>query len=98
MEQTLGQGQGYFTCHETTVESGDDDGEMVDGPNAQHCAGALIMLEKMGTPTQLMRIFERFNRDGKGYASHRLDMDAPVYRNWAAMRKAMRRKPSKVTT
>ena len=63
-----------FTCHETTVGSEDDDSEMVDGPNAQHCAGALIFLEHQDAPNQLMRIAERLG----SYDRTKLDMDAPV--------------------
>lgn len=47
-----------FTCHKSTVED-TDSGKMVDGPNAQHCAGALIFGEKNGNSTQMMRIAER---------------------------------------
>ena len=64
-----------FTCHETTVESEDgDDSEMVDGPNAQHCAGALIFLEHQETPNQLMRISERLGF----YDPEKLEMGSPV--------------------
>lgn len=71
-----------FTCHETTVcvddgdEDGDDDGgRMVDGPKAQHCAGAMILLEKLDQPNQMMRIGERVGF----YDRTKLDMDAPVF-------------------
>ena len=67
-----------FTCHLTTVPTDEDedaDCDMMDGPNAEHCAGALIMLEHMEQPNQLMRIFERFG----GYDRTKLDMDAPVF-------------------
>jgi hypothetical protein len=38
-----------FTCHKTTVHNDDDDDPgMIDGPNARHCAGALILMEKLG--------------------------------------------------
>lgn len=79
--EALTQGCSYFTCHKTTVTVELEDGEedTVDGPRAQHCAGALIMLEKMGAPSQLMRIYERFNSDGNGYDPKKLDMDAPVF-------------------
>ncbi len=66
-----------FTCHETTVPCDDDDGsgEMTDGPNAQHCAGAMIFLEHNKRANQSMRIGERF----KMYDSKKLKMDAPVF-------------------
>ena len=63
-----------FTCHETTVE--DDEGELQTTSDSQHCAGALIFLEKgEGNPNQMMRIAERLQM----YDRHKLNMDAPVY-------------------
>src|SRR6185437_9225902 len=52
---------GTFTCHKTTVEVEDEDGncDREDGPNATHCAGALIFAEKNGNQTQMMRIAGR---------------------------------------
>jgi hypothetical protein len=47
---------------------------MMDGPNAQHCAGALIFLEHQDRPSQLMSIYERLD----GYDRTKLNMDAPV--------------------
>ena len=69
-------GQKTFTCHKTTVPVEDDDGEcdMMDGPNAEHCAGALILLEKLERPNQMMRIAERLGM----YDRTKLDMKAPV--------------------
>jgi hypothetical protein len=68
--------QGYFPCHETTVESGEDDGyELTTTPNSQHCAGAMIMLEHMEMPNQLMRIMERLGM----YDRRKLNMGAPVF-------------------
>lgn len=63
-----------FTCHKTTVPSDNEDGEQVDGPNAQHCAGALIFLEHQDAPNQMMRIAERLGM----YDRNKLDMAAPV--------------------
>lgn len=66
-----------FTCHETTVPDDEDEEGlgMRDGPNAQMCAGAMIVLERMEMPNQMMRISERLGL----YDHRRLDMDAPVY-------------------
>lgn len=64
---------------------------MVDGPNAQHCAGALIMLEHMQQPTQLMRIYERTN----GHDARNLDMTAPVYTSARAFVTAHRRRDTR---
>ena len=67
-----------FACHKTTREgSEDDDGwsEMETTMKSQHCAGVLIMLEKMEQPNQMMRIAERIGM----YDRTKLDMDAPVF-------------------
>jgi hypothetical protein len=70
-----------FTCHKTTVHNDDDDDPgMIDGPNARHCAGALILMEKNGSSSQMMRIAERLGL----YDPKRLDLDAPVYDDWEA--------------
>lgn len=58
--------QGTFACHKTTQ----------GGTTEQHCAGAMILLEKMGRPNQMMRIMERM----RAYDHRNLDMTAPVYR------------------
>ena len=89
-------GNATFTCHETTVavERGDGESEMVNGPNAQHCAGALIMLEHMAQPTQLMRIYERTS----GYDASKLNMAAPVYRSARAFIAAHRRRQRESST
>jgi hypothetical protein len=94
------QEQRTFTCHKTTVPVEDDDGgsDMVDGPNAQHCGGALIFLESIERPNQMMRIAERLGL----YDRRKLDMTAPVVRSAAEfvrlqsstrdLRKALRRR------
>ena len=64
--------QQSFPCHKTTK---DDDGNTCETPNSQHCAGALIFLEKQDRPNQMMRIAERLGL----YNRHKLDMDAPVF-------------------
>ncbi len=65
--------QGTFACHETTEF--DDEGEHDQSPDEQHCAGALILLEKIGKPNQMMRISERLGL----YDHRKLDMQAPVF-------------------
>jgi hypothetical protein len=67
--------QGTFACHKTTKSSKYDDSEMVATEKSEHCAGALIMLEHMELPNQLMRIAERLGH----YDRAKLDMDAPVF-------------------
>lgn len=67
-----------FSCHKTNDYSGEDVRETSD---SQHCAGALIMLEKMEMPNQMMRIAERL----RIYDRTKLRMDAPVYANSGEM-------------
>lgn len=62
--------QQSFPCHETTGAKG-----KVPASGEQHCAGALILLEKIEQPNQMMRIAERFGK----YDRNALDMDAPVF-------------------
>lgn len=81
-----------FQCHKTVpYDRGaeTDDGETTYPvlPDAQHCAGAAIMLEHMGQPNQWMQVCERMGwRDPKA-----LDLDAPVFRTAAEFIAAMRR-------
>lgn len=82
---------GSFTCHKTTVpaDDEDEDGDMMDGPNAQHCAGALIMLEKSGRTdhNQILRIMGRLG----AYDPDKLDLDAPIHESAEAFIKAQPR-------
>jgi len=52
-----------------------------------HCAGALILLEKLEQPSQMMRIAERLRM----YDARQLDMDAPVFESFEDMVKAQTR-------
>lgn len=58
--------QGTFTCHKTDRDP---------TKKAEHCAGALILLEKEDRPNQMMRISERLG----SYNRHELDMDSNVF-------------------
>lgn len=68
-----------FQCHATVdyADTDDDGNGHANTPNAQHCAGALIMLEHMGRPHQMMRICERIGM----YDRTKLNMAAPVFRS-----------------
>lgn len=68
-----------FACHKTVLH--DDDGEHVETEKEKHCAGALILLEKMEQPHQMMRIMERIGQ----YDRRKLNMDALVYDDLEAM-------------
>lgn len=72
-----------FPCHETTVEVEEEDGDggdLVAGPDSQFCAGALLCMEKMGTPNQAMRTAERLSL----YEHGRLDRRSPVVESLVA--------------
>jgi hypothetical protein len=68
--------QETFSCHKTIEHDYDDEGEeIVNQEEAQHCAGAMILLEKLESPNQWMRWMERI-----GFYDHeKLAMDAPVF-------------------
>lgn len=76
--------QQTFSCHKTTQH--DDDGECIRQDGEIHCAGALIMLEHMDRPNQMMRIAERCGM----YDRTKLDMDSPVFSNTDEMMDAYR--------
>ena len=78
--------QATFTCHKTNEFEDDDDGVTVTVQTAdsQHCAGALIFLERMQRPNQMMRWMERIG----AYDRTKLDMKWPVYRTTAEMARA----------
>lgn len=73
-----------FPCHKTSDHSQDEDEYVPTGQEA-HCAGALILLEKIERPSQMMRISERLGL----YDRSKLDMNAPVYDSFEGMREAM---------
>jgi hypothetical protein len=62
--------QSTFDCHETTGVT-----DEMPAKGLAHCAGALILLEKLGRPSQMMRIAERLGM----YDRTMLDMSAPVF-------------------
>jgi hypothetical protein len=73
-----------FPCHKTLDYDDDDaeeDADVCVPADAQHCAGAMIMLERMNRPNQMMRIAERLGL----YDRSRLQMTAPVFADEAAM-------------
>lgn len=62
-----------FSCHKTLGET--DEGETVTVTDSEHCAGAMVMLERVERPNQMMRIAERLGM----YDHTRLDMESPVF-------------------
>jgi hypothetical protein len=87
IRDTMMKDQSSFPCHKTT-DLDEDTQERLNTSGEQQCAGALIILEKNGGSTQLMRISERLGM----YDRTKLDMDAPVYATFADMVKAHRPK------
>ncbi len=79
---------GEFPCHETLDydqdSDADDGGEGRETEKTAHCAGALILLEKLDRPSQMMRISERLGM----YDRRNLDMDAPVFDSFEEMAEA----------
>lgn len=78
-----------FPCHKTT--SHDDEDEFNGAPYIPHggeihCAGALILLEKLHRPSQMMLISERLHM----YDARKLDMDAPVFDSFDDMYEAQK--------
>jgi hypothetical protein len=72
-------GDKTFSCHKTTKH--DDEGRSIAHKGEQHCGGALVMLERLNRPNQMMRIAERL----RYYDRSKLRMDAPVFESTAAM-------------
>lgn len=80
-----------FPCHKTTKHSEEEDSDMVCTPKSEMCAGAMILLEKIERPNQMMRIGERIGM----YDHRKLDMSQPVYDSPEAMIKAHKKKGRK---
>lgn len=82
--QSITVEQQTFSCHKTN--DFDDDGNTVETPRSQHCAGAMAFLLQRGQPNQMMRIAMRlgmFDPDG-------VKADAPIYRSLREWEKAIR--------
>jgi hypothetical protein len=68
---------GEFPCHkQCKIEETEEQGDIFVPRNEKtnHCAGALIFLEKQDAPHQMMRICERLGL----YDRTKLNMNAPV--------------------
>jgi hypothetical protein len=76
-----------FACHQTThlgEWDNDEEGYRPSGAE-QHCAGALILIEKAGIANAMVQIAERLGL----YQPLRLDMTAPVFATPQAMQEHM---------
>jgi len=82
VREILGGGKGRdhwpcvsFPCHKT-IDYDVEDGERAHiPPDAQQCAGVMIILTRDGRPNQAMQLGERL----LGADFSKLDMTAPVY-------------------
>jgi hypothetical protein len=85
--------RGEFYCHKTTQHKDTDGDDDVVGyrkaGSEMHCAGALILLEKLERPSQMMRIAERLRM----YDPSKLNMAAPVYDTFEDMIEAQEHRP-----
>jgi hypothetical protein len=70
-----------FPCHKTTDSDRDEEQQYHPTGSEIHCAGALILLEKLERPSQMMRICERLQI----YDRRKLDMEAPVFDSFDEM-------------
>lgn len=71
----------WFACHHTTEMVEDETGEEDLGcvSTSEHCAGAMILLEKIDRPSTAMQLSERLRYPPEGfYDRSKLDMDSPV--------------------
>lgn len=94
LEQAV-RAQQDFYCHATIDYSGTEEtGEGRVTQASQRCAGFTILCEKIGRPTQMMRIEERLGY----YDARQIDMAAPVFDSFAAMRKAQRERRKRPAT
>ena len=84
LKEALLYRQGTFSCHKTNTH--DEDGEAIETDDSKHCAGAMILLEKLEKPNQMMRIAERLGM----YDRHKLKMDAPVFDDFDEMADAQK--------
>ena len=57
--EELAQVDAVFICHKTVDYAAEDEGRPPEKDQERHCAGALILAEKMEAPHQMMRIMER---------------------------------------
>jgi len=64
--------QKTFACHKTTGI----DGEKYKKSAVEHCAGALVFLETLNRPNQMMRIADRLGY----YDRTKLNMKSPVFK------------------
>lgn len=69
-----------FPCHKTIGYGEGEDGETVIGPDAQQCAGVMIILHRENRHNDAMQLGQRFGR----FDPSKLDMNAPVYPSTAA--------------
>lgn len=77
-----------FPCHKTVdYEKSDGGVGHISQPEEVHCAGALILLEREGRPSQMMRIAERLGM----YDMRKLDVGhRDIFETFAQWKRATR--------
>lgn len=78
LEQDLAYRGNNFSCHKTVDYSHDDGGRT---ENSCNCAGAMILLTKIGRTTPSMQFAERMGL----FDFSKLDLDAPVFDTFQEM-------------
>lgn len=68
--------QQSFACHETTKT--DNEGNVVESDGEEHCAGAIILLERSGRANQWMRWMGRLGM----YDHTKMKMESPVFKTF----------------
>lgn len=74
MMTKLDEGTLAHTCHMTDPRTDHEDAVNYEGP-VQHCAGAMIMMEKAGKANQAMFLAELNDK----YDPTKLEMNAPIF-------------------
>lgn len=74
-----------FSCHKTN-DSDEETGEGIETEKSEHCAGAMILLERINRPNQMMRMAERMGF----YNYKKLDMTAHVFESFNDFIKAQK--------
>lgn len=77
-----------FVCHKTTVDSERDDGECDRAitESSQHCGGAMVFLEKISRPNQMMRMAMRLGI----LDPEEIKKDSPVFASLSEVKRVFR--------
>jgi hypothetical protein len=82
-----------FPCHKTLdYDREDEDGQPGTTDKTAQCAGAMILLTKIGAPSQIMLVGARFG----WFDARELDLGAPVYDTMEAFVRANGGDPAEI--